>query len=226
MKKEGRKKMTQKLARIHRGQKGITGLETAIILIAFVVVAAVFAYTALSAGLFSTQKSQEAVYQGLEEAQSTLEPRGNVVAYKGDDTVKVGKVEFTVTNAVKGEPIDLTPPYALVSGNLTTSGLSNPAHVAYSDESVTITECAWTLSWNGKNDADYLLETDEQAVITVWLHHYDGSSWTAGASPPYLGSDTVDTYHTFTLEVKPASGAVLVVERTTPGYLDTVMDLH
>ncbi len=46
---------------IARDEKGITGLETAIILIAFVVVAAVFAYTALSAGLFSTQKSQEAV---------------------------------------------------------------------------------------------------------------------------------------------------------------------
>jgi flagellin FlaB len=61
-------------------EKGITGLETAIILIAFVVVAAVFAYTALSAGLFSTQKSQEAVYSGLKEAQSTLELRGGVIA--------------------------------------------------------------------------------------------------------------------------------------------------
>jgi len=40
--------MIQKLFKIHRGQKGITGLETAIILIAFVVVAAVFAYTAQS----------------------------------------------------------------------------------------------------------------------------------------------------------------------------------
>jgi flagellin FlaB len=59
-------------------QKGITGLETAIILIAFVVVAAVFAYTALSAGLFSTQKGQEAVYAGLKEARSTIELRGAV----------------------------------------------------------------------------------------------------------------------------------------------------
>ena len=39
-----------------RGEKGITGLETAIILIAFVVVASVFAYTVLSAGLFASQK--------------------------------------------------------------------------------------------------------------------------------------------------------------------------
>ncbi|HEY90231.1 MAG TPA: hypothetical protein G4O07_00180 [Dehalococcoidia bacterium] len=57
---------------------GITGLETAIILIAFVVVAAVFAYTVLSAGLFSSQKSEQAVHSGLEEAQSTLEVKGSV----------------------------------------------------------------------------------------------------------------------------------------------------
>jgi len=73
--------MLRKLAnRIHRGERGITGLETAIILIAFVVVAAVFAYTALSAGLFATQKSQEAVYSGLEEVQSTMTIKGAVIA--------------------------------------------------------------------------------------------------------------------------------------------------
>ena len=64
---------------IYKSQKGITGLETAIILIAFVVVAAVFAYTVLSAGLFSTQKSQEAVYSGLQQTQSTLELKGSVL---------------------------------------------------------------------------------------------------------------------------------------------------
>ncbi len=65
---------------LNREQRGITGLETAIILIAFVVVASVFAYTVLSAGLFSTQKSQEAVTSGLEETQSTLKLNGGVIA--------------------------------------------------------------------------------------------------------------------------------------------------
>ena len=54
--------MLRKKLHLFTGERGITGLETAIILIAFVVVAAVFAYTVLSAGLFSTQKSQEAIY--------------------------------------------------------------------------------------------------------------------------------------------------------------------
>jgi flagellin-like protein len=65
---------------IYKEQKGITGLETAIILIAFVVVAAVFAYTVLSAGLFSSQKSQEAVYNGLQETQNTMEVKGAVLS--------------------------------------------------------------------------------------------------------------------------------------------------
>ena len=58
-------------------EKGITGLETAIILIAFVVVAAVFAYTALSAGLFATQKSQGSA-RGLDHEPSlTATPRSD-----------------------------------------------------------------------------------------------------------------------------------------------------
>ncbi|MDP2931352.1 MAG: hypothetical protein Q8O05_02495 [Chloroflexota bacterium] len=221
--------MMRKLMNLHRSQKGITGLETAIILIAFVVVAAVFAYTVLSAGLFATQKSQEAVYSGLQETQSTMEIRGDVIAYKGDSNIasSIGKVEFVVTNALKnGESIDLTPPYELVSGALTATGDSNPTQIAYSDVNVAIANAAWTLSWIGKNDGDNLLDNSEKAVITVWLHTYDGAVWAAGANPPFLAANNVDTYHTFDLEVKPARGAVLVVERTTPAGLDTVNNLH
>ena len=62
--------------KLHKGKRGITGLETAIILIAFVVVAAVFAYTVLSAGIFSTQKSQETIYSGLEQTGAGTAPAG------------------------------------------------------------------------------------------------------------------------------------------------------
>ena len=72
--------MRNKLTSFLRGEKGITGLETAIILIAFVVVASVFAYTVLSAGIFSSEKGKEAIHAGLEEARSTMEPRGSVIA--------------------------------------------------------------------------------------------------------------------------------------------------
>ena len=68
------------LKRLHRDQRGITGLETAIILIAFVVVASVFAYTVLSAGIFSSEKGKEAIHSGLEQARSSMELVGSVKA--------------------------------------------------------------------------------------------------------------------------------------------------
>jgi len=58
---------------LHRGEKGITGLETAIILIAFVTVASVLAYSVLSAGIFSSEKGKAAVYKGLDQASSSME---------------------------------------------------------------------------------------------------------------------------------------------------------
>lgn len=221
--------MIKKWTKLSREQKGITGLETAIILIAFVVVAAVFAYTALSAGLFSTQKSQEAVYAGLERTQSTLEQSGSVIAYKGDTNISdsVGKVEITMKNALKGgESVDLTPPYTLAGGALVGSGLESPTTITYSDSNLTVADCSWTLSFIGKNNDDYYLDTNEKAVITVWLHDYNGSTWSNGTIDPFLGANYVQTDSTFTLEIKAAKGAVLTIERTTPGYLDTVMDLH
>ncbi len=55
------------MAWLHANQRGITGLETAIVLIAFVVVASVFAFAVLSTGLISSEKSKETVLGGLEE---------------------------------------------------------------------------------------------------------------------------------------------------------------
>ena len=55
-----------------------TGLEAAIVLIAFVVVAAVFAYVVLGAGFFTTQKAQETVTKSVEQSTTNLLLIGNV----------------------------------------------------------------------------------------------------------------------------------------------------
>ena len=55
----------QRVAQFIRDQRGVTGLETAIILIAFVVVASVFAFTVLSTGIFSVAKGKETSHSGL-----------------------------------------------------------------------------------------------------------------------------------------------------------------
>jgi flagellin-like protein len=92
-------------------QRGITGLETAIILIAFVVVASVFIFTVLSTGIFTSERSKETIFVGTEETKSTLEPSGSLVAYKADrgGTDTIYKLLFIVSNVVSGSPIDLPP---------------------------------------------------------------------------------------------------------------------
>ena len=68
------------LARALRSARGITGIETAIILIAFVVVASVFAYAVLSAGIFSAEKGKEAVHTGVDRAASSIDLVGSMKA--------------------------------------------------------------------------------------------------------------------------------------------------
>ena len=67
------------LRRVCRDQKGITGLETAIVLIAFVVVASVFAYAVITTGLFSSEKAQSSAQSGVTQAKSTAISKGSMI---------------------------------------------------------------------------------------------------------------------------------------------------
>jgi len=209
---------------MRRDERGITGLETAIILIAFVVVAAVFAYTVLSAGLFATQKSQEAVYSGLEEARSSLELRGAVIATANTTGAsgKVQQISFVISNALGGEAIDFTAPDAGSATGLAASGSSNKVVISYIDQDQQFNDLYWTVTKLGSDDGDDLLESNERFQITI------GSGTAGSGAGNLVDALTTDltVNKTFTLELKPSTGAVLVIERTTPPYIDTIMNLR
>ena len=86
---------------------GFSGLEAAIVLIAFVVVAAVFSYVMLGAGFFATQKSQEVTYSGLKQTTSNMVLDGQVY---GDYTAAaLGNITFylTVPEGGQAQALDL-----------------------------------------------------------------------------------------------------------------------
>ena len=203
----------QVLTRLHRDQRGITGLETAIILIAFVVVASVFAYTVLSAGIFSAEKGKEAIHSGLEQARGTMEMVGPVIAKDTDGDNDVDEIVFTVANALNGEPVDLsTTTDADSDGILSDEATKNHvAIVSYIDKSQRVDDITWTRSLIGKGDTDNLLEPGEKMEITVVL---------TALSP------VLDAYDTFTIEMKPDQGSTLTITRTIPAVVDDVMDLR
>ena len=228
-------------------EKGITGLETAIILIAFVVVASVFAFTVLSTGIFASERSKETVYAGLEEAKSSIEPRGSVIAYKGridttSATDTIYKLSFVVSNAIAGEPVDLTPPYTAsdtgTDPNIV-SGAEYRTVISYIDKNQYLADVPWTVSWVGNNNSDNLLEVGEKAEISVWLLRRDNNLLATASNGVdyYTGADangargllSTDTFLTtndqFTVQMKPESGAVLTIQRFAPPRLDTIMDL-
>jgi archaeal flagellin FlaB len=205
--------------RVFREQKGITGLETAIILIAFVIVASILAYIVISAGLFSSQKAKQAVNDGFAQTGATIELKGNVVASvdNGDKDPKnwvVTNAYLTLSGVPGGDPIDLTAPPAKGS----TDAATNKLIVSYSDSYNQYPSLPWTATFVGSNNGDSILDPGEMAQINV-----DSSvvnDLTGSAAEKLLA------YHTFTLEVKPNNGPVLTIERTVPGQLSKLTNLR
>jgi archaeal flagellin FlaB len=112
--------------------EGFTGLEAAIVLIAFVVVAAVFSYVVLGAGFFTTQKAQETVYKGVEQSTTNIQMIGNVYGLASTPSTGIDQIRFSIGLAPGAPSINLekmniivsTPTYGpatLVWANNTTS---------------------------------------------------------------------------------------------------------
>ncbi len=186
-----------------RDQRGITGLETAIVLIAFVVVSSVFAFAALSTGLFTTDKAKQTIHAGLQETQGTMEMKGSLTATSAvsGSAGTVSDLAFWVANAAGGENTDLTPGNTIIK---------------YTDPTQTKTftgasGSAFTVTAVGNADSDTFLEQGE--IYEIKLEGLEQAcSGTCNKLTTDLGVNT-----TFSLEVIPPTGAVLFIERTTPG---------
>lgn len=201
------------LRSIQNDQRGITGLETAIILIAFIVVASVFAYSVLTAGIFASEKGKEAVYSGLETARSSMFISGPIIANDTDADNEIETLTVVVGNALNGEAINLT-----VGADGDSDGLlsdeANPTHklvMTYIDSLQRISDITWSASQIGKGDDDALLEDGEKFELTIQL-----TGLTTALGPG----------KTFVVEIQPENGAAILLERRTPGFIDPVMDLR
>ena len=184
---------------IVKDKKGFTGLEAAIVLTAFIVVAAVFSYMVLGAGFFSTEKAKEVVHTGIEKATSSAELVGDVVG-KTDNTggYTIKTINFTLQLTAGQNPLDLAK-----------------SVITFTNKTIHNESMAWDYTTlEGDNDA--LLEANEKAEIIVYLVGVDGSSAVTG----------IDAYNEFQLEFKPESGGTLPIKRTTPGAIYNVTRLY
>ena len=219
---------------IRRDRRGFTGLEAAIVLTAFVVVAAVFSYVVLNAGFFTTQTSKQVIHTGVEQATSSIELAGDVIGYGDDNTTgshptNLTGVVFYLELGAGEQPLDLNTTVMSYSDKDTLVNnvmlhFGNASNTTYWNGTVNqnwFTKGSWECAYNKSDhtgnwsyeiinsDGDNLLESGEKAKISMAL-----PEWGVRANEQFV------------IEVKPAMGATIGIVRKAPAGIDPVMNLH
>jgi flagellin FlaB len=209
--------------RATRARRGTIGIETAIVMIAFVVVASAVAYVIINMGFYAAQKSKETIGRGVESASSSLELDGSVIGKVDSKASSVEYLIIPVRLSVGRSLVDLANNTVMVSvfcsnftiadiyeGVLTeneTIGRDPPLEQVitylntsyYNSTTNTPKDVAVSVIYN--DDGDTLLELNEKAFVVIQLNS------TAHPLKPY---DIAK------VEVKIGTGAALTVVRQMP----------
>jgi flagellin FlaB len=198
-------------------ENAFTGLEAAIVLIAFVVVAAVFSYVVLGAGFYTTQTAQTTVHTSVAQASSSIENVGNVYGIaSGTSAANLKYANITVALTAGGTSVDLSQMVVSYSDN---NGGHN-ANLTYRGVAQDGGSCTDAMN-GGSNPQDWciaekinnatagaMLEPNAQMILAIGLPQ----------------SATPNTK--ITINFQPAVGSVLSIVRTVPGGINTVQALY
>ena len=172
-----------------------TGLEAAIVLIAFIVVAAVFAYVILGAGFMTTEKAQETVHTGVGQAMSTVQQSGQTSIQADGTGNGVGKITFFLQLAASGTGAEMSAfGYTVTTTKKTTTFSSND--VTYQ----------WVKEVSAGNHGPHagVLSPKEMVLVSI--------------DPGFTAAE-MGLSDKFTVEVKPAVGAPIPITGTVPGAM-------
>jgi len=203
-------------------ENGFTGLEAAIVLIAFIVVAAVFSYVVLGAGFFTVQTAQATVHTGVTQASSSIEADQNVIGVRWDATRdQLDYVNVSVALMAGGTPIDISQMVISYSD-------SNGGRVPHVMNET-----------GGINDCGNILTTVNTGIgaptkfcVSQKLNDLNPSSpnnlleqnevWILSIQTPVTA--IVNTR--ISINLQPAVGAVLSMTRTLPGAFSTIQIIY
>lgn len=179
----------------YKNDEAFTGLEAAIVLIAFIVVASVFAYVVLGAGFYTTQKAQETVYRGIEQSTTNVQLVGNVYGLASNTTEGIDQIRFTI-GLVPGTPyIDLEKMNIVVS----TSTFS-PKTLSWTNQSSSTKDTNFIALKNGAGASQSTMSSGDQTEIQLNI--------TA------IPRDTK-----INIEIRPGVGATYPFSKTTPSII-------
>lgn len=186
-------------------ERAFTGLEAAIVLIAFVVVAAVFSYVTLGMGFFTTQKSQQVVHTGVATASSSIQLVGEVYGI-GTEQGQMEMFNFTIGLAAGSSPIDFDKVTITYSNETWAESLSRTDGL----RSTSTQAGYWSITG----------VTSEQGASNNLLEK--GELFTISAHPKFGAPKNTE----LTLEVKPSTGSTISIHKSAPASIRTVNKIY
>ena len=221
--------------------RGVIGVESAIVMIAFVIVAAALAFVVLNMGFTTSQKAKTTIIAGLEESGSSMQVAGKVISSgcttsaggcattpylnatsypikisSGGDAVNLGAATTAVkylSNTVEYDDIYKGPVTNAEQRSLSDAltRAVNDGYIEYhpitaGGPNSTSAFIYWSVSGSTINS---ILDEGEHAVLTV----------------AYKANERPTSLDTIRVELIPATGASLSVERQVPTITTSVVDL-
>jgi flagellin FlaB len=180
--------------------EGFTGLEAAIVLIAFIVVAAVFSYVVLGAGFFTTQKAQETIYKGLEQSTSNIQLIGNVYGLSNDTTKGISEIRFSIGLGPGASSVDLSK-FTVIFSTPTTS----PKSLMWTSGSAS--QGTFTTKVNGVGSSVSSLDVNQQVEFDFLTEYVPANS-------------------RMNIELHPSVGASLPFSKAAPATIQNTTLLY
>ncbi len=222
-------------------RRGVIGIESAIVMIAFVIVAAALAFVVLNMGFSTTQKAKTAVASSIGEASSSIEIAGKVTGFGYVSGNVLNATIIPIKIASGGSTINLDPATAAVkyysssvsydniygSGCIITGSTYTRAATAL-DQAVTNTCVDNNPITGGVGTA--AAPTKTKAVVYFTVHQQTNSKVlqqgdSAVLAIAYKSGDRPAPLDTLKAEVVLPTGSALTVERNVPSITTNVVDL-
>ena len=195
-----------------RERSGMVGLEAAIVLIAFVIVAAAFSFMVVNMGLYATQKGRDVISQGVQEASTPLTLDGTIMI-RGTSSGKVDAIIIPLkTLGVK---------YVPMANQTTMVSLRVENHTAYANIYNGINK---TVDPRGKSFTDLINSLGSGTTAMLFIENSDGDDsldmQEKGLLIIHLASgDQANRRENIFIELRPEKGAPLSIEFIVPSEL-------
>jgi len=213
--------------------RGVIGVESAIVMIAFVIVAAALAFVVLNMGFSTTQKTKNAIVSSADEASSALEIAGKII---GSGHITAGKLNATAVPlkiVSGGSSINLNPSNAAIrylSNNVEHGNIYAGAIAAGTyDTLAQAMQASVTAGYISSNPVNGTSPDETKAIFYFNVNRNDNFILDQGEhgmlAIAFSEDERPQSLDVIRAEVILPTGAPLSVERTVPNISSRVVDL-